>query len=258
MVSGTISLSSSECFSPFPHGTRSLSVSREYLALPDGPGGFAQDSTCPALLRIPLGPVCIRVRDCHPLRCNFPDASTLHSGATPWSYYPACASPRKRFGLLPVRSPLLGESLLFSLPGGTKMFQFPPFASAPHTCGWPPFRRPGCPIRRPAGQRSFAPHRGLSQLIASFIASVSQGIRHAPFPTSCITLPAPKGAAAHTSAVSCETVCPLAAAIYKIQGAARQTIRASPRGRHSLACAKMSKIDVIGRLDDLRTDGWEP
>ena len=34
-----------------------------------------------------------------------------------------------RFGLFPVRSPLLGESLLFSLPPGTKMFQFPGFAS---------------------------------------------------------------------------------------------------------------------------------
>ena len=33
------------------------------------------------------------------------------------------------FGLFPVRSPLLGESLLFSLPTGTKMFQFPRFAS---------------------------------------------------------------------------------------------------------------------------------
>ena len=53
MVSGTISLPSSGCFSPFPHGTRTLSVSREYLALPDGPGGFTQGSTCPALLRIP-------------------------------------------------------------------------------------------------------------------------------------------------------------------------------------------------------------
>ena len=37
-VSGTISLFCSKCFSPFPHGTGSLSVSREYLALPDGPG----------------------------------------------------------------------------------------------------------------------------------------------------------------------------------------------------------------------------
>ena len=31
--------------------TGSLSVSREYLALPDGPGGFGQDYTCPDLLR---------------------------------------------------------------------------------------------------------------------------------------------------------------------------------------------------------------
>ena len=50
----------------------------------------------------------------------------------PWRgpYYPGRArKDGARFGLFPVRSPLLGESLLFSLPGGTKMFQFPPFAS---------------------------------------------------------------------------------------------------------------------------------
>ena len=35
-----------------------------------------------------------------------------------------------RFGLFPVRSPLLGESLLFSLPAATKMFQFAAFAHA--------------------------------------------------------------------------------------------------------------------------------
>ena len=34
------------------------------------------------------------------------------------------------FGLFRVRSPLLAESLLFSLPGGTEMVHFPPFASA--------------------------------------------------------------------------------------------------------------------------------
>jgi len=55
MVSGTFSLSYSEYFSPFPHGTSSLSVSQEYLALPDGPGRFTQGFTCPALLRILLG-----------------------------------------------------------------------------------------------------------------------------------------------------------------------------------------------------------
>ena len=47
------------------------------------------------------------------------------------SYYPARASLHERFGLFPGRSPLLGESLLFSLPAGTKMFQFPAFA--PHS-----------------------------------------------------------------------------------------------------------------------------
>ena len=36
---------------------------------------------------------------------------------------------RHRFGLFRVRSPLLAESQLFSLPAGTKMFQFPAFAS---------------------------------------------------------------------------------------------------------------------------------
>ena len=36
-VSGTISLLCSRCFSPFLHSTGSLSVSREYLALRDGP-----------------------------------------------------------------------------------------------------------------------------------------------------------------------------------------------------------------------------
>ena len=53
-VSGSISLLCSRCFSPFPHGTGTLSVSRIYLALPDGPGRFTQDFTCPALLRIHL------------------------------------------------------------------------------------------------------------------------------------------------------------------------------------------------------------
>src|SRR3712207_9532016 len=49
-VSGTVSLPSSGCFSPFPHGTSSLSVIHEYLGLEGGPPMFRQDYTCPALL----------------------------------------------------------------------------------------------------------------------------------------------------------------------------------------------------------------
>ena len=41
-VSGSISLPSQGDFSPFPHGTGSLSVTREYLALGGGSPGFLQ------------------------------------------------------------------------------------------------------------------------------------------------------------------------------------------------------------------------
>jgi hypothetical protein len=53
-VSGSISLPSQGFFSPFPHGTGSLSVNWEYLALGDGPPIFNQDSTCPDLLIVHL------------------------------------------------------------------------------------------------------------------------------------------------------------------------------------------------------------
>ena len=45
------------CFSPFPHGTIPLSVTREYLALPSGLGRFPQDFSCPAVLGVMLNEV---------------------------------------------------------------------------------------------------------------------------------------------------------------------------------------------------------
>ena len=83
--------------------------------MPDGPGGFAQDSSCPALLRSPLRQSALRIRDCHPLRCAFPDTSARARCPTPRSYNPGHALPHDRFGLFPVRSPLLGESLVYFL-----------------------------------------------------------------------------------------------------------------------------------------------
>ncbi len=44
-VSGSISLPAQGCFSPFPHGTRSLSVTQESLALEGGPPSFTPDSS---------------------------------------------------------------------------------------------------------------------------------------------------------------------------------------------------------------------
>src|SRR5271170_6936533 len=40
------------CFSPFPHGTSSLSVTREYLGLGGGPPGFTRNYTGSVLLGI--------------------------------------------------------------------------------------------------------------------------------------------------------------------------------------------------------------
>ena len=92
-----------------------LSVSREYLALPDGPGRFAQDFSCPALLRIPLSYFSLRIRNYHPLWLNFPEHSSHNQYTIAWSYYPGDASLQPRFGLFPVRSPLLGESFIYFL-----------------------------------------------------------------------------------------------------------------------------------------------
>ena len=74
-VSGTISLPCLGCFSPFPYGTGSLSVSEEYLALPDGAGRFKQDFSGPALLRIPLVSIIVHLQDYHLLWFNFPEDS---------------------------------------------------------------------------------------------------------------------------------------------------------------------------------------
>jgi hypothetical protein len=117
-VSGSFSLPCSGFFSPFLHSTRSLSVSEEYLALPDGPGRFRQGFTCPALLRILLRCKqfsCTRLSLILP---DFPICSTnpLQRRCSPTTPY----QPKLTwFGLFPLRSPLLRKSLLFSFPAPT-------------------------------------------------------------------------------------------------------------------------------------------
>ena len=64
------------------------------------------------------------------------------------------------------------------------MFQFPPFA---YLAVYMSFTHVGCPIRKSPDQWPFAPTRSLSQLITSFFASESQGIRHAPLLTFFMT-----------------------------------------------------------------------
>src|SRR3712207_3255213 len=91
-----------------------------------------------------------------------------------------------RFSLIRFRSPLLTESLLFSLPVGTEMFHFPTFPPhalcvqarvTPHDwCGVPPFGHPRINAR-------LAAPRGLTQPPTSFIGSWCPGIHRAPLTT---------------------------------------------------------------------------
>ena len=60
--------------------------------------------------------LCFRLQGYHLLWPDFPDCSTN-------------THPITTTGLVPVRSPLLRESRLISVPPGTEMFQFPGFAS---------------------------------------------------------------------------------------------------------------------------------
>ena len=119
----------SGCFSPFPHGTGSLSVSREYLALPDGPGRFTQNSSCSALLRILLCFDNIRIRNCHALWSFFPESSSLMSSCNGVVLQPHPCRNMDGLGCSPFARHYWGNHCLFSFPAGTKMFQFPALAS---------------------------------------------------------------------------------------------------------------------------------
>ena len=152
-------------FSPFPHGTSSLSVDYEYLALEDGPPILRQDFSCPALLVArPVPHPTFLLRDYHPLWSDFPFRSDMSNAKT-------CR-------LLRFRSPLLSESRLMSFPRATEMFQFTRFASHDYVfsmrypCGWvSPFGNLRIKANLPAP-------RSLSQAITSFVACNRQGIHH--------------------------------------------------------------------------------
>ena len=142
-VLGSISLSFSLFFSPFHHCTRSLSVIDQYLALPDGPGGFRQGFTCPAVLgslttdysfspkRLSLSmaqfPNCIRLTNNFvtvSTICNWQRKSLNPLNTTLTGYHVS------KVQALPISlAATLGIICLFSFRPVTKMFQFTGFPS---------------------------------------------------------------------------------------------------------------------------------
>ena len=174
MVSGTISPPYSGYFSPFPHGTCTLSVSQEYLALPDGAGRFKRSFTGSALLRIPTILVCLRVRDYHPLWYNFPEVFHLTHCHLCRSYNPTVALTAVVWAVPRSLATTCGITIVFSSSG---YLDVSVHRVSPPLPGYHAFSMVGFPIRTSADHIEFANPRSLSQLITSFIASESQGIR---------------------------------------------------------------------------------
>ena len=139
-VSGPISLPSPGYFSTFPHGTCALSVTKEFLAWARGRARFTQGFTCPVLLGYSkhrakehlltgLVTFCGGPFQALQLSARTKRASNtrLHNNPTTPRQQRVSAITPPGFGLLPVRSPLLGQSRLIYFPAGTEMFHFTAF-----------------------------------------------------------------------------------------------------------------------------------
>ena len=111
---------------------------------------------------------------------------SLLAGPTTPDMQRLTAITHARFSLIRFRSPLLTESLLFSLPVGTEMFHFPTFP--PHTL-YIQVRVTGLassrvsPFGNPRITVWLSTTRGLSQIPTSFFGSWCQGIHRVPLLT---------------------------------------------------------------------------
>jgi hypothetical protein len=173
------------CFSPFPHGTGSLSVRNEYLALRDGPRGFKQGFSCPALLRYLLrvwivfayGSVTLFGSPFQKIQLTTRLVTLLLQALQPPIHLNATGLGCSDFARHYYRNRgffLLLEVLRWftSLRSPVPTYEF--------SGTYPGFTWVGFPIRKSPDQSVCAAPRSLSQLAASFIACFCQGIHRAP------------------------------------------------------------------------------
>ncbi len=100
IISGSISLPSPGFFSPFPHGTCSLSVRLEYLGLAHGRARFLQNFPCPAVLGVPLGYFWIWVTGLSPFIVQLSSCFTYPSIIPHWGpATPTCKQVGLAFSL---------------------------------------------------------------------------------------------------------------------------------------------------------------
>ncbi len=128
MVSGSLSLPSPGCFSPFPHGTGPLSVASGSYALGGGPPGFPPDSACPAVLTCTTHPHAPAVAYGTLTRCGGP----FQQPSADWRAQSEASADPSRRAVLPRAS--IGGSLCHPHGLGSARFarrySGPPLASS--------------------------------------------------------------------------------------------------------------------------------
>ena len=164
-----------------PTDSHGISRVPHYLgALKGGSSGFAYGTVTLCGRPFHAGSTTRELCNSLGARQNSPSGPTTPT----WQRLPPFAPCR--FRLYPVRSPLLGASLLFSLPRGTEMFHFPRFP-LPALCVQAGVTRHDprqvFPFGDPRIEACLAAPRGLSQPATSFIGFQRQGIHRVPFAT---------------------------------------------------------------------------
>jgi hypothetical protein len=188
-VSGSVSLPSAGCFSPFPHGTGALSVGWVFSLgawAPLLPTRFLVSGGTHVHVARPVSRV--QLRDSHPLRSPVPAAFACrktHSARrlpTPpdITFNPilasAAACPASMVWALP--GSLAATTGILSVPRGTEMFQFPRF---PLRCRSPALRRGVAPFgdRRITGCQPLPD--AFRRVATSFFGPARLGIHHVRF-----------------------------------------------------------------------------
>ena len=145
-----------------------------------GPPCFPLGSSCPVVLWIPTHSNLFQVRGSHSLRPAFPDCSpgdsSLSVGPQPRE------SEDSRFGLVPFRSPLLGDSHVDSSSSG--------YLDVSVRRVWPPFRDDGI---APAGLPHSDIHGSLPACRSPWLLAACHALlrlwtpRHPPYAFPCLT-----------------------------------------------------------------------
>ena len=156
----------------FPSRYYTLSVTKSYLALRDGPRIFPPDSSCPVVLWIPTTQMSMP-----PTRLSLSLAEL--SNSFDYQHLMICGSVTLLISLLKVwalpisLATTLGIVNLLSFPPVNEMFQFTGFPSTHYVFVWRYCISNAVSflIRKSADQHLFAVPRRLSQLVTSFFGA---------------------------------------------------------------------------------------